>query len=50
MGLARRRGDEASGYLGAFVEALKTTGFVTRSLERYGIQGASAAPPRVSAD
>lgn len=44
MGLARQRGDEAHGWLGAFVEDLKATGFVARSLERHGIQGASVAP------
>lgn len=44
MGLARRRGGEAHAYLDAFVEGLKSTGFVTRSLERHEIQGASVAP------
>jgi len=44
MGLARQRGDEAHACLGVFVEDLKATGFITRSLERHGIAGASVAP------
>ena len=41
MGLARRRGDEALAYLGAFVEDLKASGFIAQALDRHGIQGAS---------
>ena len=44
MGLARRRGDEALAYLGAFVDELKATGFIAHALARHGIQGASLAP------
>ena len=44
MGLARRRGDEALAYLGAFVDELKATGFIAHALERHSIQGASLAP------
>lgn len=44
MGLARRRGDAAHAYLGAFVEELKAAGFVAQALARHGIQGASVAP------
>lgn len=31
-------------YLGAFVDAMKSSGFVMRALERHGIEGASVAP------
>jgi polar amino acid transport system substrate-binding protein len=44
MGLARRRGDDALAYLGAFVEDLKANGFIAQALEKHGIQGASLAP------
>lgn len=44
MGLPKGRGDEAAAYLRAFVEDMKTTGFVAAALARHGIQGASVAP------
>jgi polar amino acid transport system substrate-binding protein len=36
--------DEGARYVRAFVEDAKSSGFVARSLERHGIQGASVAP------
>jgi polar amino acid transport system substrate-binding protein len=44
MGLARQRGEEARGYLSAFVEEIKASGFMAQRLERHGIRGASVAP------
>jgi polar amino acid transport system substrate-binding protein len=37
----------AAGYLDAFVEDMKATGFVERSLARHGISGATIAPAAV---
>lgn len=40
------RGREAgAAYVRAFIEDAKASGFVARSLERHGIEGASVAPP-----
>ena len=49
MGLARGRGEAAHAYLSAFVEQIKTSGFVERSLIRHDIQGATIAPPEAKA-
>jgi polar amino acid transport system substrate-binding protein len=44
MGLPKSRGAEAAEILGKYVEEMKASGFVLRSLKRHGIQGASVAP------
>jgi polar amino acid transport system substrate-binding protein len=44
MGLPKTRGAEAAGYLGRFVEQMKTSGFVAEALARHRIEGASVAP------
>lgn len=44
MGVPKRFGDEAAAYVGAFVEAMKASGFVAEALARHGIKGASVAP------
>lgn len=44
MGVPKRRGGKASAYLGAFVEAMKKSGFVAEALARHNIQGAAVAP------
>ena len=43
MGVPKARGDEAAAYLSAFVEEMKTSGFVATSLERHHISGAEVA-------
>lgn len=45
MGLPKGRGPAASAVLRAFVEEMKTSGFVADAMQRHGIQGASVAPP-----
>ncbi len=44
MGLPKDRGADAARYLHAFVEDMKSTGFVAASLNQHHIQGASVAP------
>ncbi len=44
MGLPRDRGAHAARYLQAFVEDMKSSGFVAASLNQHHIQGASVAP------
>ncbi len=44
MGVPKSRGDKASAYLAAFVEAMKKSGFVAEALARHKIQGAAVAP------
>ena len=44
MGMPKGRGDAAATVLRAYVEDMKTSGFVAAALERHGIQGASVAP------
>ncbi|WP_062307404.1 ABC transporter substrate-binding protein [Polynucleobacter sinensis] len=44
MGLPKSYGPEALRALKEYVEEMKSSGFVARSLERHGIQGASVAP------
>lgn len=44
MGTPASRGGEAGAALSAFVEEMKTSGFVTDALARHRIQGASVAP------
>ena len=48
MGIAKRRGEDAARWLGAFVEAMKAEGEVSGALARHGIEGASLAPPEAS--
>lgn len=44
MGLPIGRGEAANAFLAAFVEAMKTSGFVAEALRRHGIDGVSVAP------
>jgi polar amino acid transport system substrate-binding protein len=44
MGLPKSYGSEAAAFLGAYVEEMKSSGFVAQSLQRHGIEGASVAP------
>jgi polar amino acid transport system substrate-binding protein len=44
MGLPKSSGSDAAEVLKEYVEEMKSSGFVARSLERHGIQGASVAP------
>jgi polar amino acid transport system substrate-binding protein len=44
MGTPKSRGPAAAAALHAFVEEMKTSGFVADALERHGIVGASVAP------
>ncbi len=44
MGCPKGRGDGALQVLAAFVEEMKTSGFVAQALARHGIAGASVAP------
>jgi polar amino acid transport system substrate-binding protein len=44
MGLPKGRGEAAAACLGAFVEAMKASGFVADALKRHGVHGASVAP------
>jgi polar amino acid transport system substrate-binding protein len=44
MGLPAGRGDEPATALTAFVERMKSSGFVAAALARHGIEGASVAP------
>ena len=44
MGLPKSSGSDAAEVLREYVEEMKSSGFVARSLERHGIQGASVAP------
>ncbi|CAB3764272.1 ABC transporter substrate-binding protein [Paraburkholderia solisilvae] len=44
MGLPKSRGEDAAGFLRAFVEEQKRSGFVAAALARHGITGASVAP------
>jgi len=48
MGIAKRRGEDAARWLGAFVEAMKAEGEVAGALARHGVDGASLAPPEAS--
>lgn len=43
MGTPKSRGTDAADYLAAYVEEMKTSGFVADALQRHGIQGASVA-------
>lgn len=43
MGLPKGRGEKALAFLAEFVEEMKNSGFVARSLARHGIEGASVA-------
>lgn len=45
MGLPAARGAQATAVLAAFVEDMKSSGFVAASLQRHGIVGGSVAPP-----
>ena len=44
MGCPRSRGGETAAALTAFVEEMKSSGFVAEALKRHGIEGASVAP------
>ena len=44
MGLPKSRGAAPAGYLAAFVEEMKASGFVAAALNRYRIDGATVAP------
>ena len=44
MGLPKGRGDAARSALAAFVEEMKTQGFVAAALARHRVEGASVAP------
>jgi polar amino acid transport system substrate-binding protein len=44
MGCQRSRGPQAAEHLAAFVEEMKSAGFVAQALARHGIQGAAVAP------
>jgi polar amino acid transport system substrate-binding protein len=44
MGISKQRGSAAADFLGAFVEDVKSSGFVAAALQRHGIAGASVAP------
>ncbi len=44
MGMARGK-EAGAGYLTAFVEEMKASGFVAAALKRHDIEGASVAPP-----
>jgi polar amino acid transport system substrate-binding protein len=44
MGFAAGRDPAALAYLTAFVEEMKTSGFVAEALKRHGIEGAAVAP------
>lgn len=46
MGLPKGRGPAAAALLRAFVEDMKSSGFVTEALARHHIEGASVAPPQ----
>ena len=45
MGLARARGAAAETALRAFVEEMKSSGFVAEAMRRHGVAGATVAPP-----
>ncbi|HEY2187068.1 MAG TPA: transporter substrate-binding domain-containing protein [Caldimonas sp.] len=45
MATPRSRGDGAAQHLRRFVDEMKASGFVSRSLVRHGIRGATVAPP-----
>jgi polar amino acid transport system substrate-binding protein len=45
MGLARSRGGAAQAALRAFVEEMKSSGFVAEAMRRHGVAGATPAPP-----
>ena len=47
MGTPKSRGEDAAKFLAAFVEEMKTSGFVADALKRHGIAGASVAPESV---
>lgn len=44
MGCPKSRGTDAATALAAYVEEMKSSGFVAQALARHGIQGASVAP------
>ena len=47
MGCPRGRGEAAAAVLAAYVEEMKSSGFVAQALARHGIQGAAVAPAAV---
>jgi polar amino acid transport system substrate-binding protein len=47
MGLSKSRGQSAASFLHQYVEMMKASGFVAKSIEQHRIAGASVAPPTV---
>lgn len=45
MGTPKSRGEQAAACLSAFVEEMKSSGFVAKALARHGIEGAAVAGP-----
>jgi polar amino acid transport system substrate-binding protein len=50
MGVPKSRGENAARALRAFVEEMKSSGFVSDALRRHGIEGASVAPAAMSVE
>jgi len=46
MGVPKGRGNEASAYVGKFVEEAKAEGLVNAAVERAGLRGVKVAPPK----
>lgn len=44
MGVPKRYGEEAAAFVSAFVQEMKTSGFVAQAMTRHGITGAAVAP------
>ncbi len=44
MGISKARGSDATRFLAAFIENMKTGGFVAQAMTRHGVGGASVAP------
>jgi polar amino acid transport system substrate-binding protein len=45
MGVPKSRGPQAQAWIAAFIESMKSSGFVAASLARHQIAGAAVAPP-----
>ncbi len=46
LGVSKTRGRAASEFLGRYIEEMKASGFVARSLERHRVEGATVAPSK----
>lgn len=44
MGVPKGRGEAAAAALHAYVEEMKSSGFVSDALRRHGVEGATVAP------